>query len=243
MNDHEIDDILNGTMRVPHELGPVLLRRAADSIRPSLRPVQPLPPTWVLAGGLVLICAAVAAAAAAGAGLYGVEKMSGWERVLIFSTLGVLSWLGATEFVNTMIPGSLRRISPGVLLAVSCVTLLGTFSLLFHDYRVERFVSVGIVCLMTGILYAIPAGFLSWLLLRRGFSLNSVSAGFVAGTLAGLAGVGMLELHCPNFEAAHVLVWHTAVVPLSAAVGALVGRVLRFRRLSHAQKQPSNASD
>jgi len=36
-----------------------------------------------------------------------------------------------------------------------------------------------------------------------------------------------LELHCPNLEAAHVLVWHVAVVPVSAVVGALVGWAVR----------------
>jgi len=71
--------------------------------------------------------------------------------------------------------------------------------------------------------------FLSWLLLRRGFAVNSVSAGLVGGALAGLCGVTMLELHCVNFEALHVLVWHTAVVPVSAAAGALVGWALRSR--------------
>ena len=40
----------------------------------------------------------------------------------------------------------------------------------------------------------------------------------------------VLELHCVNFEALHVLVWHTAVVPVSAAAGALVGWALRSRR-------------
>jgi hypothetical protein len=54
-----------------------------------------------------------------------------------------------------------------------------------------------------------------------------------AGTLAGLAGVGMLELHCPNFQATHILVWHTAVVPVSAALGALLGWTIRFRARSH----------
>ena len=46
--------------------------------------------------------------------------------------------------------------------------------------------------------------------------------------LGGLAAVGVLELHCPNFQAAHVLVWHTAVVPLSAAAGAFVAWALRL---------------
>jgi len=41
----------------------------------------------------------------------------------------------------------------------------------------------------------------------------------VGGVLAALAGVAPLELHCANFEAWHVLVGHTAVLPVSAAVG------------------------
>jgi hypothetical protein len=36
----------------------------------------------------------------------------------------------------------------------------------------------------------------------------------------------MLELHCPNFQALHILIWHVAVVPMSAAAGALLGRML-----------------
>jgi hypothetical protein len=66
-------------------------------------------------------------------------------------------------------------------------------------------------------------------MLRRGFAVNPASAGLVAGTLGGLAGVGMLELHCPNFQAAHILVWHIAVVPVSAALGAMLGWELHLR--------------
>lgn len=230
MKDREIDDVLNEAARVPHAVEPALLRRAAESMKASLRPVRPLPSTPVLTAGLVLICAAVALLGAAVAGFYGIEKMTVWERALIFSTLGVLAWAAATEFANGMIPGSRRRMSPGALLGMGSLLLVGVFAFLFRDYRVEQFFSVGIVCLATGLLYAVPAAFLSWLVLRRGFAANPVSTGLVAGTLAGLAGVGMLELHCPNFEAAHVLVWHVAVVPLSAAIGALVGRALRFRQ-------------
>ena len=76
--------------------------------------------------------------------------------------------------------------------------------------------------------HALPAALLSWLVVRRGFAINPVSAGLIAGALGGIAGVGMLELHCPNFEAAHLLVWHMAVVPLSAALGAFAGWLIRF---------------
>jgi hypothetical protein len=229
VRDGEIDEILRkAAARVP-DVEAALLKRVADSIQPSMRQVRPLPRTWVLAGGLVLICAGVALAGAARAGFNGFEKMNLLERALIFSTLGVLAWVAGTEFVNEMIPGSRRKISAGRLLGLGSLVLVVMFALLFHDYHTEHFVSVGLVCLATGVLHAIPAGLLSWLLLRRGFAVSSVSAGVVAGTLAGLTGVGLLELHCPNFQAMHILVWHTAVLVGSAALGALVGRAQRFR--------------
>lgn len=230
MRDGEIDEILKkaAAARVS-EVETALLKRVADSIQPSMRRVRPLPRTWMLAGGLVLICASVALAGAARAGFFGFEKMDLLERALIFSTLGILAWVAGTEFVNEMIPGSRRRTSAGGLLGLGSVALVVVFALLFHDYHTEHFASAGLVCLVTGVLHAIPAGLLSWLVLRRGFAVDFESAGLVAGTLGGLAGVGLLELHCRNFQAMHILVWHIAVLVLSAALGALVGRVQRFR--------------
>jgi hypothetical protein len=151
------------------------------------------------------------------------------ERALIFSTVGILTWVAATEFVHEMIPGSRRWMSAGTLLGMVSALLVCVFALMFHDYHTDHFVSVGLVCLVTGVLHAVPAALLSWFLLRRGFAVNSVSAGLMAGTLAGLAGVGLLELHCPNFQATHILVWHTMVVPVSGALGGLVGLAQRFR--------------
>ena len=90
----------------------------------------------------------------------------------------------------------------------------------FTTIGTERFVSQGMTCLIAGLLFALPAS-LAWWLLSRGFAVNSVAAGLAKGTLAGLAGVTMLELHCPNFEAPHVMVWHIAVLPVSAAIGML----------------------
>ena len=227
MRDEEVDKVLQKASGIAPQVEPALFKHIADSINSSLRPVRPLPPTWVLTGGLALICAAVAVAAAARAGFYGIEKLGLSERVLIFSTLGILVWVAGKEFVSQLIPGSRQRFSVGALLTFGCAALLGVFALVFRDYRTDHFISAGIACLLTGALLAIPAAFLSWLLLRRGFAVNPVAAGLVGGALAGLSGVTMLELHCANFQALHVLVWHTAVVPVSAAAGALVGWALR----------------
>lgn len=229
MKDREIDDLLEKAARAPHGVNPELLERVAASIRPSLQPVRPLPSTRILAAGLLLICVAVALVGAARAGFYGVEKMDLFERLLIFGALAAFALVAAVQFVGEFIPGSRRRVSPGVLLGLGSVALLGVFGLLFRDYHTDHFVHAGLVCLFAGVLHAIPAGLLCWWLLRRGFAVNSVAAGFVGGTLAGLAGVTLLELHCVNFQALHVLVWHTAVVPVSAAIGAFVAWALRSR--------------
>lgn len=149
------------------------------------------------------------------------------EGGLIFSVLGILIWMAATTCVSEIIPGSRRRVAPGALLGAGSLALLAVFAVLFHDYRTGHFVSQGVVCLTAGLLHAIPAALASWLLLRRGFAVNSVAAGLVMGTLAGLAGVTMLELHCANLQAPHVMLWHTAVMPVSAAAG-VAGVVVPF---------------
>ena len=228
MKNEEIDDVLEKAGRALPDPAPATLQRIADSIKPSLRPVRPLQPAWALTVGLVLICAVVSLAGAARAGFFGFEKMDILERLLIFPALVILFWVTGVEFIHEMIPGSRRRVSPEAFLGLGSAALLALFALLFRDYRTDHFFSIGIVCLLTGFLHAIPAALFGWLLLRRGFAVNSVSAGLVAGVLGGLAGVGVLELHCPNFQATHVLVWHTAVVPLSGAVGAFVAWTVRF---------------
>ncbi len=225
MKDEEIDKVLKNATHSP--LPPELLQSIAASIRPSLRPVRPLPPAWVIAAGLTLICAVVSFAGAARAGFLGFEKMDLVDRLLIFPALIALAALLSRRFVREMIPASPRRVSSSAVLLLGCGALLALFAALFRDYHTDHFFSIGIVCLVTGFLHAIPAGLLCWLLLRRGFAVNAVSAGLIAGALAGLAGVGVLELHCPNFQAAHILVWHTAVVPLSSAAGAFVGWLVR----------------
>jgi hypothetical protein len=226
VNDRDIDEVLRKTAEAPHAVEQALLQRIAGSLEPSMRPVRPLSHTWALALGVVLIGAAVALLGGLRAGFNGFDKMDLPERVVIFSALFLVAYAAGTEFVNTMIPGSRRRVSSTNLLALAILVLLAVFGLLFRDYHTEHFFSIGIVCLVTGVLHAIPVGLLSWLLLRRGFAVNPVAAGLVGGTLAGLAGITLLELHCPNFQAFHILVWHTGVVPVSAAFGALLARVL-----------------
>jgi hypothetical protein len=229
VTDREIDDLLQRAARSSREVSAQLLERVADSIAPSLRPVRPLPPNWVLSAALGLIGGAVALLGATRAGFQGFERLGLLSRVLILSALAVFVWAAARRAVDEWTPGSPRRLSTGALVAVFSVSLVAVFALLFDDYHTEHFVPAGLTCLSAGLLHAIPAAVVAGWVLRRGCALDSVSAGLAVGVLAGLAGLAMLELHCANFEALHVLVWHTLVVPMSAGLGALIGWALRHK--------------
>ena len=229
MRNDDLERVLGGTTPPP-ELDPALRARITASIPVPLRSVRPLPSPGLLITGLVVTCAAVGVAGAARAGLYGIKRLGTGEAVLILATLAFLACAAGAEFVATVIPGSRRRLTSGALVAVVSAAMLLVFALSFTNYHTHNFVPAGLACLFTGLLHAIPAALIACVLLWRGFAVDPVAAGTACGALAGLAGVTMLELHCPNFQALHVLVWHTAVVPVSAAAGAVSGWLLRVRR-------------
>lgn len=233
MKERDMDEILKQAAQTSESVNPELLDRIAASMGPSVPPVRPLPPSWAMEGGLIAIAVAIALVGAAKAGFFGFLKLSVLDRMIIFPVLGILIFLAASEWVSENIPGSRRRLTPGAVLAVSFFVMLAIFGILFRNYQTNHFLSAGLACLGIGLLHAIPTAFLGWLILRRGYAVNSVAAGLVGGTLAGLAGVTMLELHCPNFQALHILIWHIAVVPVSAAAGAFLAWALASRSTSH----------
>jgi len=229
MNDPEIDDLLKRAAGAQPGVDPALVDRLAQSVASPIAPVRPLRPAWMLTGGLILLCAAVALAGGLILGPHGILRMTPAEIAVIFASLGVLVWQGSSLCAAEAAPGSRRPFAPWVLAVGGCLLLAIAFGLLFHDYRTERFVAQGIACLTAGLVEAIPAALGTWWVLRRGFAVNSLAAGFARGALAGLAGVTMLEIHCPNFEAPHVIVWHIAVLPVSGVAGMLVARIAQRR--------------
>jgi hypothetical protein len=223
MKDHEINEALESAARQPRSVRPEVLDRIASSINSSLHPVRPMPSARVLTAGLFLVCAAVALAGAWRSGFFGFQVLGIAQRAIILSVLAILTWIAARELVSQWTPGSRHYLAPRWLVALASVTLLFSFALLFNDYHATRFLSAGVICLLVGIVHAIPAAVLAAWLLKRGLAVEPISAGTIAGVFGGLSGVTMLELHCPNLEAPHVLFWHVAVVPVSAVLGALAG--------------------
>ncbi len=226
MTDGDIDDLLNRAGG-DSPVDPALVGRITRTIGASLQPVRPLPASWILTLELLLICAAGAVASGALFGMQGIHSMSGAEIATIFAALGIVIWLGASVCATEMAPGSLRRVAPVTMLLAACAVMSAVFALLFHDYRTERFVAQGIPCLRAGLLIAIPVALACWFVLRRGVRVDPPGAALAHGALAGLAGLAMLELHCPNFETAHVMFWHTAVPAVSGVAGWLLVRLRR----------------
>jgi hypothetical protein len=220
VSEENIDEVLRRAAERSLLVDPALLERVKAEMRPSMSPVRPLPPPWVLVAELIALCAAVGIIGALFLGPHGVQKMNSLQIATIFPTLGLMMGLAAASYSGSMVPGSSIAAPRWILPALVCITLVGVFAIMFHDYGKERFIPAGLVCLKAGLLHAIPAALASWWLLHRGYAVDSVAAGAAQGTLAGLAGIAMLELHCVNFEAPHVMVWHVAVVPISSAAVA-----------------------
>jgi len=230
VTDRDIERILERAASVADRVPRPILDRITRSIHSSLVPVQPLPATWTLTLVLLAVCSAVAFVGAARLGFLGFQALGLLERVTILPVLVALMYVTAREFVSYWIPASRHYLAPVALVVLVSATLLFVFAALFHDYHAERFLSAGVVCLSVGVAHAIPAACLAAWFLRRGLLVEVVSGAAMAGAFGGLSGVAVLELHCANLEAPHILLWHVGVVPASALAGALAGWAIIVRR-------------
>jgi hypothetical protein len=198
---------------------PALLERIAAASQHDLKPVRPLPGNGALISTLLVIWLAVAVAGATQLGFVGLVRLRAGAIAAIFPALGGFALLASAAAVNAMVPGSRRLLHPALLLVAGCLVMAGIFTLTFHDHSLGRFVPQGVTCLKAGLIWSAPAGVLGWYALRRGFAVEPGAAGLAAGTFAGLIGLTVLELHCPNFRLPHIAVWHLAVAPVSALAG------------------------
>ncbi len=208
-----------------------VLENVRGSVLPGLKPVRPLQRPAVYTAILVTIAVAVTVGDAAFLRMYGAGALGPVRLALIWGVLIAAMAVAAHVLTRLMVPGS-KPVSAIALFGASVLLLAGTFLAMFHDYGTAGFIHYGTGCLTAGLLCALPVALFAWLFLWRGLIVNYTGAGLMLGTLAGLAGVAMLELHCPSLELAHVAVWHGGVLLVCAAAGYLAGLAARrIRRL------------
>lgn len=203
--------------------------RARSAVLSSLQPVRRMANNGIHASALFALFVLVAVASGTALGLHGLAVLSMADRVAIFAALAGMGAIDAVATARVMRPAS-GVIGGPYLLGAAALAFPALFASLFHGYDLVKFVPQGIPCLTAGLAIALPMGALVALILRRGFVLSWAAAGITAGLLSGLAGLGMLELHCPNLKAIHVMVWHMAVVLTSGVLGYSAGRAAEAMR-------------
>jgi len=137
--------------------------------------------------------------------------------------LAISTGLLAYSLVHQMAPGSRHRIPPKLLPVGVIISLTVAMAVLFQFQHERNFWTKGWACLRAGIPIGILAAVPFWLLLRRGAVLSPSITGAATGLLAGLVGTSVLEIHCPNLDAWHILVSHLGVAMLCALAGLVTG--------------------
>jgi hypothetical protein len=197
----------------------VIRKRIAESATP-VRPMRSNTALMLLCAGVFALLSVLFALPL---GFPGFMAMSMNERWLDYPVIILLAMVLAGIVAQQMIPGTRRVMQPwaGVLTAILLLSLIAFVQ--FPDIETRDFLRSGIPCLTVGTLCAIPAGALTWTLMRRGFATDPVPAAIAGGAFSGLLGVAVLALHCPIFNAPHIIVWHIGVVAVTSLAGALIG--------------------
>jgi hypothetical protein len=209
---------------------PEQLRRIEAGMLAGLKPVKPLAPTGALTGAFMLVSLLAAAIGVFELGVAGWHALNVWQATAVFAALAASSIVLALTLARQMAPGS-RVLLPASGIVFGFPAIIGAiFVTLFQPHPEAGFIPTGLMCLRIGLECAVPVGVLSWLILRRGAILNPLAAGALAGALAGLTGLLLLEIFCPNLNAYHVLAWHLGAAVASTLGGAAIGFVVEHLR-------------
>lgn len=226
MNREEMDRALSEMLSAAasgSEVRPELAHAIEEGMGRDLSPVRPLAPARYYAAGFALI---FLAPILVGIGLLrasGIASMSVVMIAIAFGGLAICGGLLAVSLAADMSPGS-RRPAPPVTLTVAILLVLAAiFGALFPYHSEASFWLNASKCVLLGSAFAAPTAALAWGLLRRGAVLSAAVSGAAAGLLGGLAGVTVLEIHCPDLNVAHILCAHWGVALACAAVGWLAG--------------------
>ena len=216
-------------------LSPAALRKIAESLAGDLRPVRPLAPARYFVGTFVGIFVSIVTLSVYRLGAFAIAVMTPLQTTAILSTLAIGTSLLVYSLVNQMVPGTRHRIPPALLAVGITILVAMVMAVLFQVQQEENFWGNAWVCIRAGTLVGALAAVPFWLVLRRGAILSPRMTGAAAGLLAGLAGTSMLEIHCPNLDAWHILLSHLGAAILCALAGLATGLMaeIRGRRSIH----------
>lgn len=212
------------------------LKAIRASVIQDLKPVRPLAPSGILLAAFAINFAALATVGSIQLHAYGWRVLDPLQKAVVFTGLALGACVLAVSMVRQMRPGGRHLVSPALLLIAVLVLQVAGMAAMFHVREEFTFVSRGLFCLSSGLKYAIPGGLLSWLILRRGAGLAPKLMGATAGGFAGLIGVTVLEVHCPNLGLYHILVWHVGVLLLSALGGVALGAAVEVAGRRHLRR-------
>jgi hypothetical protein len=227
MTDRELDRLI-GSQQSPPLPADRLKQIEADLVR-DLKPVRPLAPAGVYLAGFAAVFVGVCGIGCLMVGRLGWHALSDLQKLAIFAPLAAITTLLVFSVVRQMTPAAKHPRGAALLAAGLFVFLLATITWMFHPVHEFTFVRTGLACFRTGMLFAIPSAFLFALLLMRGAGLSPLLTGATAGGLAGLVGLTVLEIQCPNLNVYHIVVWHVSVT-LVCVIGGLVFSGVTFRR-------------
>jgi len=208
-----------------------------SAITANLRPIRPLaPPGTFLFASIAIITGAVAV----GAMLAGTNVRTALlapERIAVLAaaTTGALTL--AVSMIRQMTPGRKLVVDPASLAVAVLLTTLLVIAFAFRPNQETHFIANGLACMQKGITVSLLAGSLLVLLFRRAAACSRKLFGAVGGGFAGLAGLVVLDLICPNGNVRHILVWHWSEVLICASVGTLLFAAVdayRSRRVEQA---------
>jgi hypothetical protein len=211
------------------DLRPALASEISSRIAADLTPVRPLPHAGLLTTAFAVIFAGLALLGGLTLGDHALSGMDWATMLFTFASLAVSAVLLSFALSGQMAPGS-RRWAPAWMLAVG--VLLGiavVFAVLFPYGHENAFWQHAWICLRTGLAGGAVAATLIWLVLRRGAVLDPRASGALAGLLGGLTGTAVLEMHCPDFNAVHILVGHWGAALLCAGIGWIAGEIAARR--------------
>ena len=182
----------------------------------ELDPVRPLPSNVVMTSialvGFVAFCILVAWPV----GLYGFQEFSLSQKAIYYTVVLAFAALFSLASVEHMIPGAKRHFGIWALVGAALLGVVLLAFFLFPAHSLENFVKTGYPCLRLGLISAALSGLLGFLASRKGLFTSPVSSAVLLAAFSGFAGVGVLALHCPIQNWAHIVTWHLGAIPIAA---------------------------